>query len=476
MDRISSYSAYSFQLDKKRAIRFVWVVIILISIFSLVSNNSLLVFTGLLLLPVITSFFWRPGEPSVFLFAVLFLWISITIKVFYSLIIGVPFEELFEFRDHIVQAYYLNLYGLVGFILGIYFVFRKTPSRLKEFEEEILKFRTGRVIIFYLLYNLIIIFLFRFRFVIPGLFQGIVALNQIKLGLIFFLFYLSLRKREFRFLVLILFAFEFVRGFVSFFANFKEVAIILFMTYVAYRKHFTQKQIIYAVIFAFIAFQLGIIWTAVKSDFRMFLSGGERAQRIVVSNEEAFFKMVELLGDYDQSRNAEVVEALVDRVSYIDYFSASMNYIPAVQPHENGKVWYDAVMHILQPRLFFPNKPSIDDSQHLMNYTGIFVADASMGTSISLGFMGDSYVDFGGAFLVFPVFLLGLLIGWIFKNILQNTRSPVWAYVLVIPIYEMTYNLGVSAKKMIGVLVMFFLVALLFRKFVAPRIDGFLKR
>jgi hypothetical protein len=272
-----------------------------------------------------------------------------------------------------------------------------------------------------------------------------------------------------------IFAFEFVRGFVSFFANFKEVVIILFMTYVAFKKRFTQNQIILGIVFSVFAFQLGIIWTAVKSDFRMFLSGGERAQKIVVSNEEALYKMIELLGNYDMERNSEAVKALVDRVSYIDYFSASMAYIPAVQPYENGQVWYDAVMHILQPRIFFPNKPSIDDSQHLMKYTGIFVADASMGTSISLGFMGDSYVDFGGMFMILPVFLLGLLIGWIYKNILQETRSPVWAYVLVIPLYEMTYNLGVSAKKMVGILVMFFLVVLLFRKFVIPRIDGLLK-
>ena len=475
MDQISSYTAYTFQLDKKRAFRFVWGVIILISIFSLVSQNSLLIFTGLLLLPFITRFFWRPGEPSIFLFAFLFLWVSITIKVFYSLFSGIPFEELFEFRDRIFQSYYLNLYGLVGLMLGTYFVLRNTPSRLREFEEEILKFRTGRVIIFYLLYNLLIVFLFRFRYVLPGLFQGIVALNQIKLGLIFFLFYLSLRKKEFRFLVLLLFAFEFVRGFVSFFANFKEVAIILFMTYVAFKRRFTQNQLTMGILFAVIAFQLGIIWTAVKSDFRMFLSGGERSQKVVVSNEEALYKMIELLGDYNLERNSMAVAALVDRVSYIDYFSASMNYIPAVQPHENGKVWYDAVMHILQPRIFFPNKPSIDDSQHLMKYTGIYVADASMGTSISLGFMGDSYVDFGSTFLIFPVFVLGMLIGWIYKNILLKTRSPVWAYVLVIPIYEMTYNLGVSAKKMIGILIMFFLVVLLFRKFVIPRIDRFIR-
>lgn len=474
MNRISSYTTYSYFLDKKRAVRFVWSVIVLISIFSLLNQNTLPIFIGLLFLPFITSFFLRPGEPSVFLFAVSFLWISITIKVFYSLFSAVPFEELFEFRDHIVQAYYLNLYGLVGLMLGIYFVFKNTPSRLEEFEAEILKFRTGRVIIFYILYNLAIYFLFRFRYVVPGLFQGIVALNQIKLGLIFFLFYLSLRKKEFRLVVLMLFAYEFVRGFVSYFANFKEVAIILFLTYVAYKKRFTSNQILQGIIFAVFAFQLGIIWTAVKSDFRMFLSGGERSQRVVVSNQEAFYKMVELLGNYDRSRNAEVVDALVDRISYIDYFSASMNYIPAVQSHENGKVWYDAVMHILQPRIFFPNKPSIDDSQHLMKYTGIFVADASMGTSISLGFMGDSYVDFGEVFMIFPVFLLGLLIGWIYKNILGKTRSPVWAYILVIPLYEITYNLAVSAKKMIGVLVMFFLVVILFRRFVVPRIERYL--
>ena len=42
-------------------------------------------------------------------------------------------------------------------------------------------------------------------------------------------------------------------------------------------------------------------------------------------------------------------------------------------------------MHILQPRMFFPNKPVVEDSELTMKYTGEIVAGAEQGTSRQRG-------------------------------------------------------------------------------------------
>jgi hypothetical protein len=451
------------------------VIFLLYSLIFLPSSNPILSLISLVFLPYLAATLWRPGEPSVFLVAMLFQWISITIKVFYGNIIGKEFDTLHEFPLNIQEAFFLSLYGLFFIVLGIAYFLRKTPSRREELDIEILHYDTKKVIIAYLAYLFFVGLLLKLRFIVPGLFQGIVALNKLKFGFIFFALFISFSKNELRLLAILAVSLEFFLGFLSFFSNFKEIIIIALITYVAFSEKVSGKLIFVSLIILIIGFRLGIIWTGIKGEYRAFLAGGERSQKVVVDKMAALKKIRELIVEYDGSQEEEIIRSLVDRVSYIDHFSASLAYVPEYVDHENGGIWWAAVTHMFTPRLFFPNKPAIDDSQHLMKYTGMVVADASMGTSISLGYMGDSYIDFGRNFMIVPIFLLGLTFGYVYRNLFLKTRKVVWAYMLIIPLYELSYNLGVTSVKMISELIMFFLTALLFRKFVIPRIDPLLK-
>ena len=77
--------------------------------------------------------------------------------------------------------------------------------------------------------------------------------------------------------------------------------------------------------------------------------------------------------------------------------------------------------------------------------------------------------------MIIPILLLGLTFGFVYRNLFSKTKVVIWAYVLIIPLYELSYNLGVTSIKMVSELVMFFLTALLFRKFVIPIIDPLLR-
>ena len=81
-------------------------------------------------------------------------------------------------------------------------------------------------------------------------------------------------------------------------------------------------------------------------------------------------------------------------------------------------------MHPLMPRLFFPNKPAINDSDRTSAYSGVWVANVDQGTSISIGYMGESYIDFGRWGMFIPVFLWGWLVGGCFDYLRRKAPHP----------------------------------------------------
>jgi hypothetical protein len=106
------------------------------------------------------------------------------------------------------------------------------------------------------------------------------------------------------------------------------------------------------------------------------------------------------------------IESLVDRLWTVYYPALALDLVPAVVPHENGALLWRTVLHVLTPRLFFPDKPALEsDSEMVRKYAGVWVAGADENTSIAFGYAGESYVDFGVPLMFLPVLAYGLLMG-----------------------------------------------------------------
>ena len=87
------------------------------------------------------------------------------------------------------------------------------------------------------------------------------------------------------------------------------------------------------------------------------------------------------------------------------------------------KLWLGALKHVFMPRILFPNKPILNDSERTRLFTGLGVAGAKQGTSISIGYIGESYIDFGKWLMAVPIFLLGWLYGWIYSFFVSRDSS-----------------------------------------------------
>src|SRR4029079_651305 len=135
------------------------------------------------------------------------------------------------------------------------------------------------------------------------------------------------------------------------------------------------------------------VWTAIKTDYRLFVAGGQYQQTVTMGKTEGIAKLIEMASKLNGEDMSNAAASLVSRIAYVDFFAAVLKRVPRVLPYEEGALWWDAVRRPFTARLFFPEKTIIDDSERTRRYTGVWVARSGEGSSISIGYMGESYID-----------------------------------------------------------------------------------
>jgi len=447
----------------------------LTTIVCFLTTNPIPTLTAVLVLYIIYKILYFKTEPPIIFAGVTFQWITITLKVFYADAYGIDFYTIHEFPEKIFEVYYMSLVSLIVFSIGVKIALK---SRVHDADQKLLSmvkdYNPFRVIILYVCITLAVGSLRAFLFAIPWLTQLMAMVTIVKWGF-FYLMFITVHKNPKYLPVLIcIILYEFILGFASYFSSFKEVLIFTFIAFIAYHKNIKMKYVAFLLPFIIFIIHIGIVWSAVKGEYRMYLSGGERKQIVTVDESEALSEFINLYNNLDDRKYWQASYFLVDRISYIDFFSAAANYVPYTMPHQNGDVWGEALLHIVTPRFFFPNKPPIDSSKQLNMYTGLTMATAEDGASFSLGYMGDSYVDFGFRFMIIPIFLLGWVIGTVYKYILGNSINVVWGIVLIVPMYYNFQINGTPGIKVLGNLFNYLILCILFKYSLLPYLNKWL--
>lgn len=134
---------------------------------------------------------------------------------------------------------------------------------------------------------------------------------------------------------------------------------------------------------------------------------------------------------YDEGIEGAMLSFL-DRIQYTYHFGKTLERVPDFIPFQNGANWMANIEFSTTPRFLNPNKPTIDNSLKATKYTGIKYNTAKQGTSFSLGYFAEFYVDFGSYLMMPAILLLGLVYGWIYKFFLTRTfDNPVFTYAVV---------------------------------------------
>jgi hypothetical protein len=463
-------------------IKFPPILIVVFSLligWALISINPVLSLISLVVVPLLIKMFWDKNIPPVLIIGILFQWLSITIKVFYANIFGFDFTDQFlhKYPENIETSFYLNIIGFMALALGIFLsADKKTVYKKEDFIAAIREYDSKRVLTFYLVFSLVLYFFLNYAWLLPGITQLLFQFNSFKWGILFFAFSVCYLKKERMFLLSLIIIVEIIFGFATYFSYFKEFIIFLGIFYLYYHpiEQLNLKRFSFAAVLVSVLIVFSALWSLVKQDYRDFLSGGVKEQVVTVSQTEALNELLNI----SQNLNFEFADIgvlmVIERFSYIDYFSAVVSNVPSNIPHTNGDLFLGAFLHIITPRLLFPDKPALDDSDHLSKYSGMNVAGVREGTSIGLGFKGDAYIDFG-YFLFIPLFVLGFIIGKVYHLILRRSYNIIWGFAFITPVFYVVNNSETSMVKTVGGIFTYLIMWFIVNKFFVRKVDGWVK-
>ena len=451
------------------------VFMLLCLFFVLYSEQKILMLFSLSSLYLSYYLFWRPYEPKVIFFGVFQAWLSITIKIFYSDLMLLNYESL-SVSNNIIQTTYVSLTGFCVFCLGIHLAVRNlrlTNYGLNHLFNSPVNFR--RILIVYSIVAFLNFTLKAFVFLIPGLAQLFSGLLQMKLGFLTLLLFYSFRDRKNLILVLLVILLEVILSLFSFFSSFKDIIITAAVIISLFPARLSPRETVLAFLLAAGFMYSMFVWQSIKGDYRKFLNGGERSQAIVVGQEDALRKIQELSENTANSGSKDVLYETIDRISYIEFFSQATENVPLKIPYENGRLWGANILHVLQPRILFPNKEAIDDSKMVNKYATRKVAGAKQGASFSLGFMAESYIDFGPYLMFIPVFIVGWLMGFIYKMIIRQSINYFWGFTMVSSLWININCNGTPGSKILGWIFMYYIAFLFFRYLLMKPLDNYIR-
>jgi hypothetical protein len=443
-----------------------------IFLFGGIGPNMALAALSALVLVVGVSLLWRPGEPPVLLLVFGFQWMQASISIFQANLLGLDVIDVSErYRGDMDTAIALTLVGLASLALGMRWgagphrVDVQIAARQVAMSQPI-----SRWFWLYVVATLVAAVTVAFAWTVPGLSQPMLALASMKWAFFFMLAYATfVRTSGIGPFFAIAFAIELAQGLGGFFSDFRTVFFFTLLAGAASGKRFSPRTIFALGSLVALLILVGIVWTAVKNDYREFVAGSKESQAVVVDYGTALAKLADLIGGLDTEALTHASETMVRRLTYVEFFGVVIDYVPSTLPHEYGAIMWDAISRPFMPRILFSDKSVVDDTERTNLYTG-GVAGNYAGTSISLGWIAETYIDFGEYLMMGAIFLIGYFYGRIYRWCLDGsgTRGLLGfasASAVLVPVYA----LESSFTKTFGGVVVSLLILWLIVKFAVPR-------
>jgi hypothetical protein len=419
-------------------------------------------------LPVAAGLVWRRDEPPVLSFALAFQWVFIVTGYLYWRA-GGQLEDLLI--GNVELAVFLSLVGLlclaVGLRLGITVLRRFLSRRMVVARRADETFDIKQLF-------WITVTIYSVSWMIelsPNNSSSIAVFNAAQIlgsilafrEVLFCLLWLTiLRRREGYGYGIIAFVVALVPRFVSTQSTFKELIFMFLIvllaefrpwvkTAVQHRWHRRVGAALLAICVLLVA--AGVAWEgAIKPMWRTYDAEGSPTKKL-----EAFAEVAD--SATSESESESWLAALIRRVSSITQFALVLDRVPAIVPHENGQLTLRAIKHILVPRVLFPNKENLGtDSWLAEEYAGLKVGED---TSVGIGYMAESYVDWGIAGLFPSLVAMGLLLGLAYALIFLCSPSYSIGSALAIVIFMNNFvTFEATLPKLLGGFVMNALILL----------------
>lgn len=456
---------------KNRLTKIIFVTFLVLGIIGLLTPNPAETFISCLLFPVLFSILWQPNQIPILLFAATFQTLEIIIPVIRSNLIGITLYEQFG-GSELSLSFYFSSTSIIFLACGMRFGLGKLSKiPFSELNLDSLNFSPLRLTIAYLFSFFLSIVLNSFAFRYGAITQLVLPISSLKWVIIFLIGWVGLRKNNLKPLIYSILVIEIILGFTGFFSEFKEI-FFLFITLTCVKIQNIRNLLNLNILFLLGGVLiLSTYWQSVKGEYRHYISLGEYNQTVQIPVSERINFHLRHIKDFDVEDFSYGLDSGFQRLGYLDFFAYSIRQVPSSIPHQNGRLWYEAIRHILTPRILFPNKPAIHDSDRTNEFTRLGVAGADKGTSISIGYLGESYIDFGFPWMLIPIFTLGYFWGRAFQFLLKTAKYSILGLASgTTLILNFCLTTGFSNIKLVGgavaTLIIYWLILKFFSRFL----------
>lgn len=393
----------------------------------------LTVFAGAVLVTIFQSLH-REHIPPVLVYLLGFHWLQVYSSVLYADYLKMPLEETFG-SSNLEYLFWLTI-GQIGvmavFLSKVYHVnFEPTLQKLKDAAEKI---DIKKVLYAYAVATIVFPTLIAATYnssSISQLVQSFAVIRKVLLLMLMFIYFL--RESKYKSTILILVILEFVLSFASYFSNFKEIIFFVVFVYLTVKPQLKTRQLILLIPVSIMLLSFLTFWSGVKEGYRNFLNQGSRQQHVQVSRLEALDYLLGKTQTFDADSFQTGAEKLLHRLQYMQQYASVYERVPEFIPYENGNNITGTIEFLTMPRFLNANKKILDPSSKTSYYTGKRFANAEQGTSISMGYFCDLYIDFGLWLMFIPLLVITFMIGKVSNYIINSNKyNLIFTYSLFI--------------------------------------------
>jgi hypothetical protein len=458
------------------AARVVIVVALAFSLFGMtISGSPLTVLAGGLSLSILLFTLWQIDVPPIMLIPALYQWVQVAIKPFLTIVYAKPIDQVLDagggLWTNLEPAAVFGFSGISCLAIGLWIGSGRPRVNLANalrMEARawnlkfVLRLAIGAIIIGHTVNAFAGLAGSALQLVLP--FAGLAYC-----GIFVLAYWCLVNKTGYRYLAAIM-IFEIVIGLTGFFADFRGPVLVLAMAALTARPSVRFSNVVILTGVAAVILCVATFWSAVKNDYRTFVNEGTGAQSANVPFQDRLNYIINAAAAFDGEQFSEGFQRLLARQSYIDFLGATLSNVPKFVPHEDGMRSVDAIENMIMPRFLFPNKPALQpDTVVTAEYTGLsFTADEY--TSISIGYLGELYIDFGYFGALIAALILGAMVGVGYRTIRDYERLPrIVTFGMCAMAALPLEDFGTSLVKTVNGTVLTFGAVFVIQRVIAPR-------
>ena len=413
---------------------------------------------------------WPSTDAPVLLLPFGLQWLQVAVKPVHTALTGQPLDDLADFGEPLVQAAYLAIAAIAALAVGMRLGSGwRSVDWSRTLASDASRWPAARLVQIAL------------GFIVGGHLlrvasdfagparQTLFSVSNIEYCGLFFLAYWCLSQRRLLGLLALVVAAEIVIGMMGFFADFRTTLFVLIVAAAAARPKISLGGFIGLATACCVLFAATVFWSAIKPEYRSFLNEDTGQQVVLRPMKERLAYIGAAARGFGAQQVETGFDALVSRVSYIDFLGRVIANVPENIPFQNGRQTDQALLHVITPRILFPDKaPTPNDTEITSHYTGMNL-DLSGATSISIGYVGELYIDFGYPGSVLGAFLLGLFAGKTFSILRGYNSAPLFLnYGLAVVAALPFASFETALIKVLGSTVAVFLICVTLQRWVIP--------